>query len=55
MEAEYAKILKEEREERWLGDYSVEEEFDYERATLRLKEARQFVKRAKVYLNQKDV
>lgn len=55
IEADYAKILKEEREERWLGDYSVEEEFDYERADFRLREAQQFVKRVQVYLSQKGI
>ena len=53
IEADYAKILKEEREERWLGDYSVEEEFDYERADFRLKEAQQFIKRIQVYLSHR--
>ena len=50
IEAEYAKILKEEREERWLGDYAVEEEFNYERARFRLKEAGQFLKRTRAFL-----
>ena len=52
IEEEYARILKVEKEERWLGDYAVEEEFDYERAETRLKEAKKFVKRMKYYLRK---
>ena len=52
IEEEYARILKEEKEERWLGDYAVEEEFDYERAKTRLEEAKKFVKRMKNYLRK---
>ena len=52
IEEEFARILKLAKEERWLGDYAVEEEFDFERAEVRMTEASRFVNRAKDYLKR---
>ena len=53
IEEEYGQILKEEKEERLLSDYAVEEQFDYERAKSCMEDSEKFILRIKSYLIKK--